>query len=165
MSTEETMSEACEGIALQDQYAPRLQCFGCGPANEKGLRIKSYPRGAELVATFRPDAHHHAYPGMLNGGIIGTLLDCHCNWAAAWFLMQERQSEAPPCTVTAEYSIRLLRPTPTDGLLTLSAHRQDSKGDRVWVEGNLTSEDGKVCATCVGLFVAVKEGHPAYHRW
>ena len=24
---------------------------------------------------------------------------------------------------------------------------------------------GKVCATCRGTFVAVKEGHPAYHRW
>jgi hypothetical protein len=23
----------------------------------------------------------------------------------------------------------------------------------------------KVCATCKGLFVVVKEGHPAYHRW
>ena len=25
--------------------------------------------------------------------------------------------------------------------------------------------DGKVTATCDGLFVAVKEGHPAWHRW
>jgi hypothetical protein len=24
---------------------------------------------------------------------------------------------------------------------------------------------GKVCATSTGLFVAVKPGHPAYHRW
>ena len=25
--------------------------------------------------------------------------------------------------------------------------------------------DGKTCATGRGLFVAVEEGHPAYHRW
>jgi len=25
--------------------------------------------------------------------------------------------------------------------------------------------DGKECDTCHGVFVAVKEGHPAYHRW
>ena len=31
-------------------------------------------------------------------------------------------------------------------------------------EGTLTG-DGKVCATCRGTFVAVKEGHPAFHRW
>ena len=29
-------------IALQDQYAPELICFGCGPANEKGLQLKSF---------------------------------------------------------------------------------------------------------------------------
>jgi len=25
--------------------------------------------------------------------------------------------------------------------------------------------DGNICAVGEGLFVAVKEGHPAYHRW
>jgi len=32
------------------------------------------------------------------------------------------------------------------------------------IEATLTSK-GKVTATCRGTFVAVKEGHPAYHRW
>jgi len=27
------------------------------------------------------------------------------------------------------------------------------------------SAGGKICAICRGIFVAVKEGHPAYHRW
>ena len=26
-----------ETLSLQDRYAPRNFCFGCGPANEKGL--------------------------------------------------------------------------------------------------------------------------------
>src|SRR5262249_42116676 len=36
--------------------------------------------------------------------------------------------------------------------------------DRATIEGSL-SAGGKICATCRGVFVAVKEGHPAYHRW
>jgi hypothetical protein len=32
------------------------------------------------------------------------------------------------------------------------------------VEAEL-SATGRVTATCLGTFVAVKEGHPAYHRW
>ena len=36
--------------------------------------------------------------------------------------------------------------------------------DRVTVEATLSAQ-GKVCATCIGTFVAVKPGHPAYHRW
>ena len=38
------------------------------------------------------------------------------------------------------------------------------KEDRAIVKMTLMA-DGKVCATGDGLFVAVKEGHPAYHRW
>jgi len=36
--------------------------------------------------------------------------------------------------------------------------------DRAVVEGTLEA-GGKVTATCRGVFVAVKEGHPAFHRW
>ena len=81
------MSDNSESMSLQDRYAPQNQCFGCGPANSKGLRIKSYVVGDELVAEFTPEAHHIAFAGVLNGGIIGTLLDCHSNWAAAHHLM------------------------------------------------------------------------------
>jgi acyl-coenzyme A thioesterase PaaI-like protein len=150
--------------SLQDRYAPGNACFGCGPANEKGLRIKSFPRGEEVVATFRPEPHHEAFPGVLNGGIIGALLDCHCNWTAAHHLMIRAGADRPPCTVTADYAIRLLRPTPTAGAVELAAKVVESKEDRAVVEGTL-SADGRVCATCRGTFVAVKPGHPAYHRW
>ena len=33
---------------LQEQYAPHNACFGCGPANEKGLRIRSFAEGDKL---------------------------------------------------------------------------------------------------------------------
>ena len=150
--------------ALQDRFAPNNRCFGCGPANDKGLRIKSVPMGEELVARWTPEPHHEAFTGMLNGGICGALLDCHCNWTAAWHLMNAMGADAPPCTVTARYEIALKRPTPTDRELELRARVVSSEDDRAEVEGELLA-DGEVTATCRGLFVAVREGHPAYHRW
>jgi len=150
--------------SLQDRYAPRNACFGCGPANDKGLRIKSVPEGDEVVAHWTPSPYHEAFPGVLNGGIIGTLLDCHSNWTAAAHLMARTHSATPPCTVTADYAIKLLRPTPTQGELTLRAHVVDSTDDRATVEATLHA-GGKLTATCRGTFVAVKPGHPAYHRW
>ena len=101
---------------------------------------------------------------MLNGGIIGTLLDCHSNWAAAHHLMRAAGADAPPCTVTADFAVKLLRPTPSQAPVHLTARVVDSKADRATVEATLES-GGKVCATCRGTFVAVKPGHPAYHRW
>ena len=151
--------------AVQDRYAPDSACFGCGPANPKGLRIKSVPAAdGNLVCDWTPEPHHEAFPGMLNGGIIGSLLDCHCNWAANHHLQTRDGLSTPPCTVTASYAIKLLRPTPSDQPVHLRASIQRSDGAKVWVSGELLSGD-VVCASCEGLFVAVKPGHPAYHRW
>lgn len=152
-----------EGPSLQETYAPQSVCFGCGPANPKGLHIRSFADGDTLVAEFTPEKHHEAFPGVLNGGIIGTLLDCHCNWAAAWHLLQ-RDGGHLPSTVTMEYAITLRRPTPTDGPVHLVARVVEAVGDVVTVEGELIA-GGKVCDRCTGKFMAVKEGHPAYHRW
>jgi acyl-coenzyme A thioesterase PaaI-like protein len=150
--------------SIQETYAPNMACFGCGPANPKGLHVRSFPRGDELVAEFHPEKYQEAFPGMLSGGIIGTLLDCHCNWTAAWHFMNKAELDHPPCTVTADYSIKLLRPTPTDRPVKLLARVVESTEDRAIVEGELIAHD-KVRSTCRGTFVAVKPGHPAYHRW
>jgi len=150
--------------ALQERYSPGSICFGCGPANERGLHVRSFVEGDEVVATWQPEPHHQAFPGMLNGGIVGALLDCHSNWTAAHHLMVKGGLDAPPCTVTADYAIKLKRPTPVDGPVKLRARVVESSDDRAVIEATMTSGD-VVTATCRGTFVAVKPGHPAYHRW
>ncbi|HVF56125.1 MAG TPA: PaaI family thioesterase [Pyrinomonadaceae bacterium] len=152
--------------SLQETYAPASACFGCGPSNPKGLHIRSFAleETGETIAEWTPEPHHEAFPGMLNGGIVGALLDCHSNWAAAWHLMRRTGAATPPCTVTAEYSVKLLRPTPTDNKLKLTAVVVEASDDRAVVEAKLVAGE-KICATCRGTFVAVKPGHPAYHRW
>ena len=72
--------------------------------------------------------------------------------------------DSPPCTVTADYAITLKRPTPMTVPVMLRARIVESQGDRAVVEGTLEA-GGRITATCRGTFVAVKPGHPAYHRW
>lgn len=150
--------------SLQETYAPSSICFGCGPANPEGLRIRSIVQDDVVIAQWTPAKHHEAFPGMLAGGIVGTLLDCHSNWTAAHHLMLKAGLTEPPCTVTAEYAVKLRRPTPSSEKVTLTARVVESEEDRAVVEAELVAA-GKVCATCRGTFVAVKPGHPAYHRW
>ena len=151
--------------SLQETYAPENMCFGCGPKNAMGLRIRSFAESDDAcVCHWRPQPHHLAFPGVLNGGICGALLDCHSNWTAAWHLMRKSGAAALPCTVTAEFAVKLRRPTPLDVDLTLRARIVDSQPDRASVEASIEAA-GQVTATCRGIFVAVKEGHPAYHRW
>ena len=150
--------------SLQAQFAPHNACFGCGQANGLGLRIESFVQGDVVVASWTPAPHHQAFPGVLNGGIIGSLLDCHCNWTAAWTLMREHGTEKPPCTVTMDYTVRLLKPTPLDAELRLEARKIEANGRKITVEGTL-SANGELCASCTGHFAAVGPGHPAYDAW
>ncbi len=150
--------------AVQDRYAPNSICFGCGPANKEGLQIKSYRTIDGLEMEFECEEKHQAFPGVINGGIIGALLDCHGNWTAAMAIMDENGLDAPLCTVTAQYEVRLKRPTPLGPTLKLQSRVLALQDDRAEVIIELKA-NGKTCATGRGLFVAVKEGHPAYHRW
>lgn len=150
------------GPSLQERYAPDSRCFGCGPANPEGLRIRSFPaaEGDEVVCDWVPRKCHEAFDDCLNGGIVGALLDCHGNWTAGWHLMQRHGLDRPPVTVTAEYRVRLRRPTPTAVAVRLAARAVSSDGPKVEVEATLTAA-GEVTAIFSGRFVAVGPDHPA----
>lgn len=161
------MSGASPIESLQERYAPTSICFGCGPANAKGLRIRTIPASEQsdlVIADWMSLDHHQAFEGMLNGGIIGALLDCHSNWAAAWHLMRRDALETPPVTVTGSFHVRLKRPTPSRRAIQLEAGAVESDGPKVRVEATLSC-GGELTATCEGRFIAVKPDHPAYHGW
>lgn len=149
---------------LQDRYAPNGVCFGCGPKNSRGLHLKSVPSGNAVVAEWQPKPHHVAFGNFGSGGIISVLMDCQGNWAATYALMKSRGMPSPPGTVTSEYTVKFLRPSPVDRKWHLRASASRIEGDRVHVSGEL-KVDGQVTATMKGIFVAVKESHPAFYRW
>jgi acyl-coenzyme A thioesterase PaaI-like protein len=111
--------------SLQERYFPDLPCFGCGPANEKGLRLRSHQREDGVVtARFVPWAEHDNGLGYLNGGIIATVLDCH---SAAAVTHEAFTRGWPPLGdaalpyVTAGLDGRYLRPAPLDDAVALYA--------------------------------------------
>ncbi len=159
---------AADRQSLQERLAPQGRCFGCGPANEKGLRIRSFEvedaGRTELTCRWHPSPEHEAFDGVLNGGIIGALLDCHSNWTALWHLVERDAPDETPCMVTGDFHVRLRRPTPSGEPLHMVAWATESEGARVHVEAELRAGDA-VTATCEGNFFRVGPGHPAYRRW
>jgi len=143
------VTEAAEK-SLQDTYGPEHICFGCGAANPKGLQLKSYVRDGVVVAEWTPKEEHLAFPGILNGGIIGTLLDCHSNWSAWWALYQ-RDGTAELLTVTADYAVKLHRPTPLQ-TVSLRGVPTEVRERSVRVAAELRVGDD-LCASCEGTFV------------
>src|SRR5215212_9073724 len=145
--------------------APNGKCFGCGPKNPDGLRIRSFEAGdGTVVAEWQPRREHEAFEGYVNGGILGTLIDCHSNWTAIAALMAAGWAAEAPSTVTAELSIRFRRPTPSEGSLRLVGRPVEVAPDRVAVETEVEA-DGVVTARGRAVFVPVGPGHPAYGRW
>jgi acyl-coenzyme A thioesterase PaaI-like protein len=143
--------------ALQDHYPDGFaHCYGCGRLNERGHRIRSYREGNEVVARFRPLAHHIALPGFVYGGLIASLIDCHGIATAADAELRAAGREPgqvpTPRYVTAALHVDYLEPTPLGGELELRARVRERGARKVVVEVTL-SADGVVTAR--GEVVAV----------
>jgi len=151
--------------SLQQRYAPGGRCFGCGPRNLAGLRIQSFeqPDGS-VVTEWQARPEHEAFDGFVNGGILGTLIDCHSNWTGIAALPRRSPADDAPSTVTAELTIRYRRPTPSNRPIRLVG-RAVELGDRQVVVETTVESGGQVTATGRATFVVVGPGHPAFGRW
>ena len=116
------------------------------------------------MATWQARPEHEAFDGFVNGGILGTLIDCHSNWTAVAALLDRDGGNVAPSSVTAELSVRFRRPTPSNRPLRLVGHVVDLAFDKVTVETTIEAED-EVTARGRATFVVVKEDHPAFGRW
>ena len=144
--------------AFQDYYPEQLShCYGCGRLNESGLHIQSYWDGDESVCRFQPRPYHIAIPGYVYGGLIASLIDCHCTGtaAAASYRAEGRAMGTEPALrfVTASLHVDYLRPTPLGVPLEVRAIVKEVKGRKVSMSATLSAE-GNVCAR--GEVVAVR---------
>lgn len=112
------------GRSLQERYFPSMTCFGCGPANDRGLRLRSFVEDGVVRARFTPWPEHDNGLGFLNGGIIATLLDCHSAAAVTHEAFERGWPPLPGADlpyVTAGLDVRYLRPAPLHEEVTLVA--------------------------------------------
>ena len=133
---------------IQDQWPEEgTFCWGCGKNNEHGLQLKSYWEHDETVAVWEPKEHHLAFPGILNGGIIATLIDCHGTGTAnAAAHKASDDSDQHFMYVTSAISVKYLKPTPLNKPVTLRARVTEMGEKKIKVSCDLYSGDVK-CAT------------------
>ena len=144
--------------AFQDYYPDNLNyCYGCGRLNEHGLQIKSYWNGEESVCTFTPRPYHIAIPGYVYGGLIASLIDCHCTGtaSAAAYRAAGREMGTEPLFryVTGTLHVEYMRPTPLGVPLEVRARVKEIKGRKVVMTATLSAQ-GQVCAR--GEVVAIQ---------
>ncbi len=152
-------------VVVQDSYPDDVAvCYGCGRLNADGLHIQTHWDGREGRATFRPRPFHLAVTGVVYGGLLASLVDCHSvgTAAAARYAADGRRVGSEPVLryVTGMLQVSYLAPTPIGVPLTLRAWPVEVGERKVVVDCEL-SADGTVTVT--GHTIAVRLRDPAQH--
>ncbi|MDX1993313.1 MAG: hotdog domain-containing protein [bacterium] len=100
-------------------------CYGCGRNNQHGLHVRTFWNGEEGIAHFTPQPYHIGYPGVVYGGLLASIIDCH-SIATAVAAMYDREKRTPGSDpiitcVTAQLNVYFRKPTPIGAELTLTA--------------------------------------------
>ena len=131
-------------------HMPGNICFGCGRKNHEGLRISSYWDGDEAVCIWQSQEKYQGWKGIMNGGILASLFDCHamCTAMAAAYRAENRPLDSEPLYhyATAKLCISYLRPTSNDHPVEIRAVVKEFKGKKVVLkctsrsQGQITAE-------------------------
>ncbi|WP_114783973.1 PaaI family thioesterase [Vibrio tetraodonis] len=144
--------------SFQEQI-PNNHCFGCGPQNHQGLKIQSYWSGEnQSVCDFTPLPHHSAGPlHFLNGGIISTIIDCHCvcTAIAKGYLMRGREIGQGELVwfATGNLEVKFAKPVPIDSHVQLVASISEAKESKIVLTCDLLADD---TLSCQSTIIAVK---------
>ena len=142
-------------------HMPGNICFGCGRENHEGLRISSrWLEGEDkqiAVCEFMANKRHQGWPGILNGGIIATVMDCHSMGTAMAeaYRSEGRSLDSEPIYryATGTLNIKYLAPTPSDKPVIFKAWVMEQKGRKTTLICECWSGDTK---TAIADVVAIR---------
>ncbi len=136
-----------KSTCFQD-HMPENVCFGCGH-NHEGLQIKSFWEGDEAVCQWKSENKYHGWADLMNGGIMATLIDCHCMGTAMAdaYKRENRALDSMPeyRYATGTLAVRYLKPTPNTEV-ELRARVIETKGGKTVLKCDLYSEAGEKTA-------------------
>lgn len=123
-------------------------CFGCGHDNHEGLKIKSHWQGEKSVCVWESQEKYNGWKGIMNGGIMATIIDCHTMATAtmhAYKIEGNRAWDSLPeyRYATGTMMVKYLKPTPNDVPVKLVARVTETKGRKTTMTCELWSNDVK----------------------
>jgi len=127
---------------------PANKCFGCGGANDAGMKLTFEQDNAQrkIVGRFILGEAYQGGGGMAHGGIIATLLD-----EAMGKVCRFREVRA----VTAELTVQYLKPVKVDEEIIVEGFEKEQKGRNLFLAGEIRNNAGAVLARGSGRFVVI----------
>jgi acyl-coenzyme A thioesterase PaaI-like protein len=130
---------------------PANRCFGCGGANEDGMKLTFVQDNEKrrIVGRFILGGRYQGGGGMGHGGIIATLLD-----EAMGKVCRFREVRA----VTAELAVQYLKPVSVQDEIVVEGWEEgEQKGRNLFHVGEIRNLAGDVLARGKARFVIVGE--------
>lgn len=125
-------------------YPGDSTCFGCGPENDLGLKLKVHRTGANTVESeYVVPEHLCGAPTVVHGGIQATILD-EVMGKAVHLAFDDGKARR---IVTAEMSVRFRKPAPIGVPIVAEGELLRTEGPNVWVRGALLDGNREVLAT------------------
>lgn len=72
----------CEKSFIEIPNMDHNMCFGCGPANDHGLKMKFFGSDDMIYANIAVPPYLLGWNGVVHGGILSTILDEVMSWGA-----------------------------------------------------------------------------------
>ncbi len=146
------------------QYMPGDICFGCGHENDAGLKIRSFWQNDECICIWQAEPKHQGWPNLICGGIIATLIDCHCMASAMAIAIKNENralgSQPEYRFATGTLNIKYLKPTPCSEPLLLKAKVVHIKKQRIYtLHCDLYAQQLKTAEAEVTAFLVYQGEH------
>lgn len=130
------------------EVARYSHCFVCGDQNPFGLKARFFYDGQKVVTTVQATEQFEGYRGIYHGGVIATLLD---EVMIKSILATDRYA------VTAEMTVRFVRPVRVGDTLNFVGRVVGHKGKLFLTEGEVRDEAGEIYATATGKYVEARD--------
>ncbi len=130
---------------------PTNRCFGCGGANDGGMKLTFEQDNAKrrIVGRFVLGSRYQGGGGMAHGGIIAVLLD-----EAMGKVCRFREVRA----VTAQMTVDYLKPIDVEKEIIVEAFEELQSGRNLFQVGEIRNAAGDVLARGKARFVIVEQG-------
>jgi uncharacterized protein (TIGR00369 family) len=127
---------------------PINRCFGCGPENTEGMRLRFTldEDRRRFVCRFRLSRRYQGPPAHAHGGIIATVLD---------EAMGKVNKLRHVIALTSRMEVEYLKPVPLGKPLVAEGWELRVRGRRHTNAAEIRNEDGQVLARSRGVFIAI----------
>lgn len=141
------LSPRTEIGSVVDTSDPDNGCFACSHSNPIALGLRAVRTGPRsLESTWTAQRDHQGAPGVLHGGLQGTLLDDLMGIVVSDSLEEGRYG------VTTHLELRYRRPALTETPLQLSVEITGHSGRDVHLEAAIRDADQTLLTTATGTY-------------